>query len=68
MGTGCFSGTGFTEAVLEERSVTLKNHVIPQPRVNFEINTLYGLIFINFELSIAFMDLIHEISVDVPHR
>lgn len=33
------SGTGFSEAVLEERSVSLRSHVIPEPKVH-KWNTL----------------------------
>lgn len=32
-----FIGTGFSEAVLEERSVTLGKHVIAEPRVRLEL-------------------------------
>jgi DNA ligase-1 len=38
-----FSGTGFSEAVLEERSTTLRSHVIDQPKSYYRYGETIGV-------------------------
>jgi DNA ligase-1 len=40
----CKIGTGFSEAVLEERSTTLRSHVIDQPKVLYRGMTICFMI------------------------
>ena len=67
------SGTGFSEAVLEERSVSLRRHIIPEPKVhkwntlkNFTmIQVLIGLLHIS-EVGLEWILLaLHSLLMDL---
>lgn len=67
------TGTGFSEVVLEERSVSLRSHIIPEPKVhkwntlkNFRMNqVLIGLLHIS-EVGLEWMLLaLHSLLMDL---